>query len=52
MKQSARVGKPRTKLTARIDTDVLAKVAKLAKDEDCSLSNKVERILAKAVEDK
>lgn len=39
-------------LTARIDPDVLAKVAKLAKEEGVTLSNKVERILAREVEGK
>ena len=42
----------RTKLTARIDSDVLDKVDALAVKEDCNRSYMVEKILREAVEDK
>ena len=47
-----RKDRPRIKLTARIDADVLEKVDALAAEEDCNRSYMVEKILREAVEDK
>lgn len=44
--------RPRIKLTARIDAEVLEKVDDLAAKEDCNRSYMVEKILREAVEDK
>ena len=44
--------RPRIKLTARIDADVLEKVDALAAEEDCNRSYMVEKILREAVEGK